>query len=529
MNVSMRYFLLFLCICCGAVHSSGQATNTRFTFGYLANVATGVFDTDSVLYMKGIFVDTNFVNGTYWHTFNKNTNETHRTEYVLGPGIYTESWYPRIIPKPNGNFVTAGYAVDVNSPDTFYFSAFIVELSPKGDVVQQNIFKSPYVPLGKDFIVPSCLYHARNGDFLISGGIDSYQAAGGFLARFSPDLQLKWLKPFGAAPLYESMRGVIELSNGQILISGSEYNSAWGSNLVFRSYFVLLDSTGQQVLDEWRIPETWAVEGGGGFLGLAELPNKKIVGAGWIAKEEYVNDITNFVVTHPSTICLDTNGTVLWRNNMGDGRYTLAPHNLSHVVLSHDSTHLIAAGNFYEVNDTSPPLYSALIQKMTLEGDSVWQRLVYYPAIDNNKVRTQLFDMAPAYDQSGYWLCGSATYAQANAPQQQGWLAFVDNYGCLVPGCHLVNTSGEPLDLSDNILAYPNPATTQVSIYHGGHTFDKGRFSIVDMQGRTLQEWTAPTGEMTAVINLAQYPMGTYFVQYMEEGKVRCTKRVVKQ
>jgi hypothetical protein len=96
----------------------------------------------------------------------------------------------------------------------------------------------------------------------------------------------------------------------------------------------------------------------------------------------------------------------------------------------------------------------------------------------------------------------------------------------MVPNCQMVNSNQE-ISLSCKILIYPNPASVSTAIYHGGYAFSKGRFRILDIQGRLVQEWAAPVDDLTTMIDLEKYSSGTYFLQYVEQGEVKVSKQMV--
>lgn len=78
---------------------------------------------------------------------------------------------------------------------------------------------------------------------------------------------------------------------------------------------------------------------------------------------------------------------------------------------------------------------------------------------------------------------------------------------------------------------YPNPARTELNIYLPPADLPPdGQLRVLDAQGRELQRWAAPRGDVTHVLPLpANWPPGMYVLQYLSQGQVRSSRQWVKQ
>lgn len=115
------------------------------------------------------------------------------------------------------------------------------------------------------------------------------------------------------------------------------------------------------------------------------------------------------------------------------------------------------------------------------------------------------------------------------SPSQQAWIVKVDQHGCLVPGCHLIDNIEEPvLDLQ--VRLYPNPTTDYLNVfyYHPNH---RGRtnFRIVDLRGQVVQSFSSTINNVTLMISVSDLPVGQYFLKVENTDGEVVTKGFVKQ
>ena len=524
----MKKYLIF-CIIIFAQQSKSftqSYTNVRQSLGYLATVYTAVLPTDSCLFVKGVMTDSTFLAGTFFAKFSLAGELIWKKEYK--DSLHDcSSWRTKIARSKSGNFVFAGYNFDFQT-NPAKLKCFVLEYDAAGVLIHSNTFKSPYQSPGKDFIAPISMITLKSGGYLIGGNIDYYDPKGAFVVKLDDTLGVTWLKTLGG-PYGDACMSVAEASDGTLYAGGIETTGVIGQNLINRHVITAIDSTGQEEIWRWAYPEISIPQGGSWIRDMLILPDGSIIAATSVTKEEYVNAADNFVVNNPAMIKLNPDHSVAWINEMGNGIYENDVVELSRVVAANDGDGYVAVsaknGTAYQ-NTLTISGQLGLIEKVSAEGDSVWFRHLYHLTGEGDAPRHEIRDMTPAADYSGYWICGQAKKQLPDQAYQQGWLLFVDNYGCMVPNCQMVNSNQE-ISLSDKILIYPNPASVSTAIYHGGYAFSKGRFRILDIQGRLVQEWAAPVDDLTTMIDLEKYSSGTYFLQYVEQGEVKVSKQMV--
>lgn len=114
-------------------------------------------------------------------------------------------------------------------------------------------------------------------------------------------------------------------------------------------------------------------------------------------------------------------------------------------------------------------------------------------------------------------------------PSQQAWFFKTDEYGCLVPGCQLVDVE-EVAGLDLRYRVYPNPTTDWLYLYLGPWETQKPlTLSLFDQSGRLVQQTEAKRGSTTYLFSMAEQANGLYYLQATMEGAVLMQELVVKQ
>jgi|GEM_PF-1945586 len=177
-----------------------------------------------------------------------------------------------------------------------------------------------------------------------------------------------------------------------------------------------------------------------------------------------------------------------------------------------------------------------LLTMLDLDGNEIWTRKYDY-AIDEFDVRYQLFNMEYAADGKGYIIAGQ--YIQISPPdtvlrnRQKAMFFYVDEYGCMIPGCGLVDDRVQRLQEMEFML-YPNPASHQLTLYipnlpsHLRHQHMQLQF--YDMQGRLVHERKVSTDQLHIQMEVSGWQKGTYIaVLTFENQKEQVVKKFVVQ
>ena len=497
--------------------------NTRKSLGYLATVFTGVYPTDSCLYLKGEMVDSLFRSGSFFSKMDLEGNPIWTTE-LIGTGKNYDFWDANILVNLAGNFIITGSLLD---PE---MAAFVVEIDPNGKIVRYRQYRNPFYPT-EQFIVSRSLCVLKGGGYAISGvllGV-SAQKQNVFLFKLSDTLSLEWYKLLGTTGLSKTGYVVTSDEANNLTLGGMEYGNLGLKNIICRKEITRLDSTGE-VLWDWKDPAQpdlppvrgWQVND------MITLPDGSIVGASAVSRERLAaNGKDAALDKYPSFFKMNPDRTLAWETRFGNGKWGEINQDMIRILPASDGGGYVGTATIGILGTAAAPYKEiSVICKVSDTSDSLWMRPLYFwsDSLDNYYHKTEDMAAAPG---GGYWLCGQVERQLPGEETQQGWLLRVDNYGCLSPGCQLVSASESPVE--DKISIYPNPAFNYIVVHHGGHTFQKGHFSILNQQGQVVRDWVAPMDDVSTVFDVSRFPAGTYVLQYQEAGGLMAVKSFVVQ
>lgn len=165
----------------------------------------------------------------------------------------------------------------------------------------------------------------------------------------------------------------------------------------------------------------------------------------------------------------------------------------------------------------------AIICKISHEGEILWTR--YYSRVEN-LFSDDRFKCITRHPDQGYLISGEQVQYSPGEPLVRTWLIHLDQYGCLVPGCHeIVSTAEGGTGQEPDILIYPNPTSEMLFIYQPDNK--KVKYQILDMQGRLMDVFSCSTGDMTKILDVSDYPAGVYvLLKYRPSGRTQSVQWV---
>jgi len=497
---------------------SPNYVNVHNSLGYLATVFTGIYPTDSCVYLKGVMTDSLFRAGSFFSKVSLNGDFIWTKELVDSTKIIN-TWFTDIIQNKQGNFIIAGNYHDyVDEPST---ACYVAEYSPEGNLVNYNKFPSPYYP-GNAFVTPLDIIALEEAGYVLVGNLGIIGNKETFIARLDDSLQLQWLKPFGWS-LREGSRSVLRDEDGGFIVAGWEFANADGgnSNIVSRKMIVKLDSLGENEAWVWKYPEPLLPPLRGYSVNdILLLPDGSIVGASAVSYEQFSAGGSS-LLTYPTMFKLaPDHSTLAWETRFGPNYFSRGWHEMRYIEPANDGGGYVGLG-MLSLHDSTSSGYAIVLgtlSKVAENGDSLWMQYLYFLPGPGDREHLA-HAMKPAADGNGYWICG-----EVKSPYQKGWLLRVDNYGCMAPGCQLSPASEA---LEDKISLYPNPASDFMVLQHNGYAFSKGRFRLVNTKGQIVQDWASPMDDLQTVFDLQAYEAGAYFLQYVEQGVVLAVKKLI--
>jgi len=239
-----------------------------------------------------------------------------------------------------------------------------------------------------------------------------------------------------------------------------------------------------------------------------------------IATHEYIKYEAPFGngVLYPMLEKRNRNGEVLWQRKMGLGGYSSQFNLAQEVIFSHDKDGYIVVGavsdldNRY-INPSNSYEFPGFMAKVSNEGDSLWMRT--FSIYENEGAIHSFRDVIQTID-DGYALYGqmwqSFELPEGATSPNQSYFVKVDQYGCLVPDCHIADTISNVIyNIEEEIKVYPNPAFDKLHIYKPGD--EKADIFVFDNCGKNLITTKSNFGNETISINIESWMPGIYFIK----------------
>ena len=225
----------------------------------------------------------------------------------------------------------------------------------------------------------------------------------------------------------------------------------------------------------------------------------------------------------------DSSGKYLWTKTFyNNENYWYDQFNS--IILSKDNLSLVAVGNYFSSHHQDSISYDikkGLIVSISQKGDSLWQRQYIARGSEEYNNINEFLDIKLCPD-GGYLLCGSTAINPPPFPDnysQAGWLMKVDEYGCFIPGCHLVGLKQEANDKMD-IKIYPNPAKDFISVIHGHDKILD--IDILNLNGVSVKKYKSVNKLETNFLALDNLSSGEYIMNFYERGKLLESKKFLK-
>ena len=512
-NIALFGSLFFYVTLC----QSQSTFNKRLHFNFPAATLTGVIATDSCYYATGIIADSipPFKTGNIFVKFDLDGNIIqHKT---LRDTLQTfEVWNPTLQSTSDSNFVAAGYTID-----TIGLKTLLLKFNPEGDTLFTKMYPSYFgdslfVRLEDFKITPDSgfifINSARNPE-----GIGNTDIT---IIKTDSEGNIEWHKPYGTLQRDEKPRSIINDMGGYIVGAMKDNGNLVNQNFVIQNYIFKINGEGE-ILWEYFSSEEELFGGANGIIshhqdGWVILSRKGIevpinANAGQPRWDNYIYK-------------LNEDQTIEWEIDLKDS--TSIPGNTNYLrkIINVDDNNYVIAGNVTAFSVESPGHYGNIL-KITSDGQIIWSR--YYRYIENLLGRHYSYDLSQSPD-GGFIMVGQvwALDQTAPPPRQQAWLLKVDEYGCLVPGCHLINSTEEK-ENEVSLLLYPNPTSDYLNFYFDPSTYKEVQFRILDSSGRITKTINSDRIATTYIVPIYDYAPGAYFLQILEQGNLLTTEQFV--
>lgn len=316
-----------------------------------------------------------------------------------------------------------------------------------------------------------------------------------------------------------------------LLVGGLRSNSKFREvNKRVNANIWAFDTTGQ-MLWQWESPRNERYWGAWDMLPTSD---DGLVVASAYGREVVTSAGYGFLEYQPCVFKLNAEREMVWQTQFRDN-VPSSDHQLNRIIAVSDGSGYVVTGRssiYFPDNDPqteNPGDIGGIIAKVSPEGDSLWSRILIHPGLPSFIEQGHLYDVKETPD-GGFVLAGYSNHNLTD-PSTQGWIIKVDEYGCLVPGCHLVSDTQEATVEEIDLLLSPNPTSDLLHVYVGHRrSYEEQALIIYDLRGQVVQRYPLAPGAATYLLEVGHLPAGQYFVQLQaKSGKRSLAKAFVVQ
>ncbi|MCO6492069.1 MAG: T9SS type A sorting domain-containing protein [Phaeodactylibacter sp.] len=511
------FFLLWLCLIAPAY---GQTTfNRQLNLDFPFKVLTSVLPTDSCYYATGIVTDT--TGGTYkigniFVKFNLE-GEAEYLKLLAAPGKFYETWFGDLIKTGDGGFVDIGLAKDST------VKGLILKYNSVGDTLFTREFFNPYYP-NTSFLFTADIKISPEGNFLVLSGINAILAGAHngdiYLLKFDSLGNLLQTFTYGGTQTEIPMSMLLETDGGVIIGAKKSNTGQVSQNFVSRTYIFKTDSLGE-VQWEYLTPQGQLFDMA---RDMVRAPDGGLIIATGKGIEHPVNSSSSQLLWFPYFFKLNAANEFEWGKEFRGTRQSYG-FSVKKAVPAMDGSGYVGISQIGEDVSIGEEVLGSWIIKVSPQGDSLWAR--YYSVFDDIQSQPHPYDLKNTPD-GGYVVVGQTHPQLPTGEIQRAWMLKVDEHGCLIPGCHLLNDAEELESGQAELAIYPNPTRDFLNFQlRGAVPWLGGQFRIVDMTGKIVKTFQAGNLADTYMVSVWGWPEGVYFLQYLEEGKVICSGKVI--
>ncbi|MEQ8703361.1 MAG: hypothetical protein RIC19_05555 [Phaeodactylibacter sp.] len=515
----MRYLLFFfLLVIVRKGLAQSESFNLRINAGYPFQELTTILPTDSCYYASAVVTDSTGGLLTIGSLFLKLdlTGQLLWSQQLGTPNKYYELWGEGLFPTVDSSFAALGIVRDSIRKGVF------IKYNSNGDTLLTKEYKSPFYP-DEPFITAQAMHPDNQGGFFLLFGVDAQPDgvnAEYFMIHVDINGEILATYNYGT-PLTDIPKSLLVHADGALTLGGSQSNiTSVSQNFIYRSHMLHLDESLSQ-LWQYTTPSNELYNHANALLPTPD--GGLIVGTG----KGVENFDAGWVEWHPCFFKLNADRQMEW---VREFRSPLRGPIFSTVKIAAAADSSGYVGVSWTADDVSIEVLrqGTWVMKTSPQGDSLWVR--YFTLFDEELLAPEPMDLKATPD-GGYIVCGAIDPPDDGGvhPLRYGWLLKLDEHGCLVPGCHLPNSTAPEPGIPPRLALFPNPARDFINFeLRGARPDPDGAFRILDVQGRLLQDIPAREALGTVVVPVHDWAAGAYVVQYLEGGQIRAAERFLK-
>ena len=386
--------------------------------------------------------------------------------------------------------------------DTVYYDLRLWKFNVNGDSLwSKSFFQDTLLRVGNDCIVTS------DGGVAAVGAIDVGDGTNGqaYILKTDADGNMELFQTYGnASVITEEATSIVEDWEGGFIVGGRE-NPPGPSNsnhLLFRT-----DSLGNL---DWYQTIGLSAPYSEGWINVNKTSDGNYIYCG--AGDFQI--ISGQQENRGKVVKIDISGNEIWTTFLG-------PHDDATALIRNfeNSTGQIIAVGVEQLPNAD---FLGSLVCLSQTGDSLWYR-TYSHGPNGNNILSDVIE-----DEQGYYvMCGMTSGESDGISGQDAWVIRVDEWGCLEPGCHLIDDLEEiNIGLQNSMKVFPNPVqdvlhiewSEEAAISRASMSAQRG--IIIDQLGRTVRIEKIPADHSSTnyLINLSSLPAGHYTLHWMSES-----------
>ncbi len=402
----------------------------------------------------------------------------------------------------------------------------IYKYNLEGDTIFAKEFFSPFYPEENFISAANSIHPVNDTSFSALAGVNGLPGGA--------NIEIYWIRLHESGSIINSkvFSGPLQnipmsqvIRNGEEIIIGSGKNNLGqvSENFTYRSYLLSIDLQGN-INWQYSTPSVDLYDNANALLPTPD--GSLIVGTGK-GVETAINSSSGRVDWNPCFFKLNADRQMEWTRGFR-GEFPWTNFSMVKIVEATDQSGYLGISWTAETESIGELRKGTWLMKASPQGDSLWVR--YFTLFDEEPLAPEPMDLKATPD-GGYIVCGAIDPPDDGGvhPLRYGWLLKLDEHGCLVPGCHLPNSTAPEPGTPPQLALFPNPARDFINFeLRGARPAPNGVFRILDVQGQLLQTIPAQEALGTVVVPVHDWAAGAYVVQYLEGGQLRATERFLK-
>lgn len=212
---------------------------------------------------------------------------------------------------------------------------------------------------------------------------------------------------------------------------------------------------------------------------------------------------------------LDSNLQLVWERRYGHKRTQFAH------AIEKENGEILLTGNYASDLSVDSVRLTGWLMALDENGDSLWQR--EYAHFSGSRQIHLLWDFEMLDDGRlviAGWIDNTSSYAIAGTAQGYwGWLIRTDSFGCIVPGCQLLdNTENVAVIFDNNVTVFPNPASEVVHFRFDKAIGKETEIRVYSGLGQLVGQTASPLPTDVMQIEVSDWQSGMYFYGVYVEG-----------